>query len=111
MAYNFKRWRKKYWVNHGLAMPENVTCVFRKIKNNRDTHNAGMLETLATKYKIYVAPETKYSYWAAHIVLLHEMAHLYLQYNFKGWASLSHGKLFQAEIDRLYALGVFRKLI
>jgi hypothetical protein len=48
----------------------------------------------------------------AHINLLHEMAHLYVgeSTNWDGRFN-GHGERYQKEIDRLYALGAFRKLI
>jgi hypothetical protein len=48
----------------------------------------------------------------AHINLLHEMAHLYVGESTNWDGSFNgHGERYQKEIDRLYALGAFRKLI
>ena len=113
LAYNFKKYRKKYWIRHNLWIPEHVKCTFRKIKLTEfDAGKARPVATLTEQCNIVITPEMAHIYCAAHTTLLHEMAHLYIRAitNSDG-RFYGHGKMFNAEIDRLYALGAFRQLI
>ena len=113
LAHNFKKYREKYWIRKNLWIPERVKCTFRKIKATE--FNAGKARPvgeLTAACNIVLIPELAHVYCAAHTTLLHEMAHLYIRYATLGDGRFyGHGKMFNAEIDRLYALGAFRQLI
>lgn len=93
-------------------MPEDVTVVFQEIK--RIPSDIGKPRCVATCFgkekKIVIAPEIRHCYFAVHIALLHEMAHMYLEWS-TAFRHRGHGRIFNAEINRLYALGAFRELI
>jgi hypothetical protein len=114
LARNFKRMRRTFYTSKGLYIPADITCMFGKIKKNKC--DIGKCDPIATldieERKIILVPESAYFYLVAHINLLHEMAHLYVgqSTNWDGRYN-GHGKKFNDEIDRLYALGAFRKLI
>lgn len=61
---------------------------------------------------IAVRPHLATCYTAAKVAILHETAHLAIdcQYGF-GSRYQGHGKTFYAEIDRLYQLGAYKKLL
>ena len=103
----------KYWIKHGLYLPEEIKVIFGNFKNR--IFKPGEQKPLAdcAPNIIEISPEMKHLYFAVHITLLHEMAHLYIGFS-KGWGRRYYahgGKVFKDEIDRLYALGAFRKLI
>ena len=116
LAHNFKKLRNRYWIRHNLWIPADITCTFEKIRRTRNEVSKGVRRPLAScdieDRKIRLIPESAYFYMAAHINLLHEMAHLYIG-EATNWDEryFGHGKRFKAEIDRLYALGAFRTLI
>jgi hypothetical protein len=110
LLYNFKKARRIFWLKHGLNMPDNVSVVFRKIPKSNPRHTDGCVQHTRGGYKIIINPLLKFSYVAAHITLFHEMAHLYLMAsNCRG--DHGHGKTFWKEIDRLYSLKLYRKLL
>lgn len=112
LMYNFKKFRRRYWIRSGLWIPEDTICKFTEIETGPQDNFPLLAECIGKFNKILITPELAYIYCAAHTALLHEMAHLYIgtstnwNRNFEG-----HGKTFNAEIDRLYALGAFQKLI
>ena len=113
LQHNYQGYRMKYWIKHGLYLPEKMRVIFGTFKNC--IFRPGQEDPLAicTPNVIEISPEMKHLYFAVHITLLHEMSHLYIGSS-KGWSQKfsAHGsKAFRAEIDRLYALGAFRKLI
>ena len=114
LKYNFRKLRRRYWIRRGLWIPEDTTVVFEKIKKTKgDIGKPALLaEYDANNNIIRIIPFLKYVYVQAHTALLHEMAHLYVgvSTNWDGRKG-KHGKTFNDEIDRLYALGAFRKLI
>ena len=127
LLHNFKKMRRKYWIKRRLWIPEDVAVVFGKIKKtqfdigkppaiatcaNRHVHGASLFAVSDPENKIIITSEIKHSYFAVHISLLHEIAHLYIGTS-TNWDRRKdgHGKTFNKEIDRLYALGAFRKLI
>ena len=108
LAHNFQRNRTRYWIRKGLSLPQ-VAAVFDKITMPRDIGKPAPVATfMPWDMKIVIIPAMRHLYFAVHITLLHEMAHVYLELE-RGY--VGHGKPFQREIDRLYALGAFRKLI
>jgi hypothetical protein len=111
LVYNFKTLRRRYWIKQGLWLPE-VTVRFGKIK--RSLSGVGKPPFIAHfngNDKITLTPELAFIYVAAHTALLHEMAHLYIAVGYRNNRRCGHGETFNKEIDRLYALGAFRKLI
>jgi hypothetical protein len=115
---NFNKMRYRYWTSKGLFIPAGIDVVFRDIKK-RDKYGTRCVGSLTyepspcktwVRPTIGVCPEHKFLYFAAKLTLLHEMAHLYVDYNFDR-RHYGHGKTFYAEIDRLYSLGAFRELI
>ena len=108
LARNFQTLRRRYWIRHGLWMPEDITVTFEKIKKKKRYTGKPALIAEFDGNKIRITPILKHVWVQAHTSLLHEMAHIYRVANFN---DASHGKGFKEEIDRLYALGAFRKLI
>jgi hypothetical protein len=113
LAHNFKKYRKKFWIRKNLWIPDDTVCIFRKIKKTKfEAGEPSAVAMLTHSGKIILSPEIAHCYFAAHISLLHEMAHLYIRVATKNDGRFyGHGKMFKAEIDRLYALGAFRHLI
>ena len=114
LAHNFKKMRRTFYTTKGLWIPADITCTFGKIKRNKsDIGKPAPIASLdIEERRIILVPESAYFYLMAHINLLHEIAHLYVGTS-TNWDQRynGHGKIFEAEIDRLYALGAFRKLI
>jgi hypothetical protein len=112
LQWNYQMYRRKYWAKYHLWIPEEIEVVFGKFKNVVFRARTPKPIAVCLPNRIIIAPSLRSLYFAAHITLLHEMAHLYIGFS-KGWKGRSnnHGKLFQAEIDRLWSLGAFRKLI
>ncbi len=111
---NFRKLRRRYWIRRGLWIPEDTTVVFEKIKKTKgDIGKPALLaEYVPNENRIRVSPLLRHVWVQVHTTLLHEMAHLYIgvSTNWDG-RKAKHGKTFNNEIDRLYALGAFRKLI
>ena len=111
---NFKKWRERYWIRKGLWIPDDITVCFGKIKRLPSDIGkpAPMAECDYENKRITILQDFKHCWCIVHISLLHEMAHLYIDVLTKGdRRHYGHGKTFNNEIDRLYALGAFRKLI
>ena len=109
---NFKMQRDKYWIKQGLWIPSDLIVVFEKIKRTEaDIGKPRLVASYDGVKTIRIMPEMAYVYVAVHTALLHEMAHVYVAYRYRDCRRSGHGKTFHAEIDRLYALGAFRKLI
>ena len=114
LMHNFHKLRRRYWIRCGLWIPDDITVCFGKIKRlPSDIGNPRLMATFDhDANKITIAPDFKHCWCVVHISLLHEMAHLYIYGLTKGdQRYIGHGKTFDAEIDRLYSLGAFRKLI
>jgi len=112
LAHNFLKMRRRYWINKGLYIPADVIVRFEKI--SRTKLDRGKPPFLGESYPglIRISPILKHVWVQVHTTLLHEMAHLYVGELTK-WDGryYGHGKMFNKEIDRLYALGAFRGLI
>jgi len=108
LARNFKTLRRRYWIKHRLWIPEDVTVVFEKIKKTKLDIGKPPLIGQCDMRKIRISPILRHVWVQVHTTLLHEMAHLYRGINFNDFR---HSQGFRKEIDRLYALGAFRRLI
>ena len=112
LAANFKKMRRRYWTSKGLWIPDNVTVRFERIKRRPFDIGKPPLLAECDFPIIRISPILKHVWVQVHATLLHEMAHLYIGVSTR-WDQRynGHGKTFDKEIDRLYALGAFRKLI
>jgi hypothetical protein len=111
---NFKTLRRRYWIRHGLWIPDDVIVKFERIKRRKcDIGKPALLgECDPDSNVIRIIPILRYVWVQAHTTLLHEMAHLSVRVLKRGDGRFrGHGESFNNEIDRLYALGAFRKLI
>jgi hypothetical protein len=114
LAHNFIKFRRRYWIRHGLWIPkkEHISVTFEKIKKRPEDIGKPALLGECDGYTLRISPLLKHVWVQAHTTLLHEMAHLYIGVStnwdcrFRG-----HGEKFKKEIDRLYSLGAFRQLI
>ena len=112
LARNFLILRRRYWSRHRLWIPKGEIVRFEKIKRTKRDIGKPSLLGECDGGIIRINPLLKHVWVQVHTTLLHEMAHLYVGCATK-WDQRhnNHGKKFQEEIDRLYALGAFRKLI
>lgn len=115
LAFNFKAFRRRYYTRHGLEMPADVTLSFHPIEEWRvGKEGAGLPEACLRDeeghFTIHLQPYLAVVYSSAKIAILHEMAHIRAKV-ITGNRRTHHGPLFQAEIDRLYRLGAYRKLL
>ena len=112
LRHNFKKLRQRYWIRHGLWIPEGIAVRFEKIKKRQSDIGKPPKLAECDVDIIRINPILKHVWVQAHTTLLHEMAHLYIGFS-TNWSQRykGHGKTFDKEIDRLYALGAFRKFI
>jgi hypothetical protein len=112
LAANFKKMRRRYWISKGLWIPDNVIVRFERIKRRPFDIGKPPLLAECDFPIIRISPILRHVWVQVHTTLLHEMAHLYIGVS-TNWDQRynGHGKTFDKEIDRLYALGAFRKLI
>ena len=95
-----------------MWIPDNVIVRFERIKRRPFDIGKPPLLAECDFPIIRISPILKHVWVQVHTTLLHEMAHLYIGVSTR-WDQRynGHGKTFDKEIDRLYALGAFRKLI
>lgn len=112
LSSNFKKNRRRYWIRRGLWIPEDVIVRFERIKRTPSDIGKPPLLAECDFPIIRISPILRHVWVQVHTTLLHEMAHLYIGVS-TNWSQRykGHGKTFDKEIDRLYALGAFRKLI
>jgi chitinase len=112
LACNYKKMRRRFWTRHGLWIPPGEVVKFEKIRRTKQDIGKPPLLGECDGGIIRINPILKHVWVQAHTTLLHEMAHLYVgcSTNWDGRFN-GHGERFNKEIDRLYALGAFRKLI
>jgi hypothetical protein len=112
LAHNYKTMRRRFWIRHGLWIPEDVIVKFEKIRKRKEDIGKPDLLGECDYGIIRINPILRHVWVQVHTTLLHEMAHLYVRVltNDDG-RQRGHGERFNKEIDRLYALGAFRKLI
>lgn len=97
-----KRWFNKFNSEYfGSELPEN-TLVWWEPCHGYLGHCSPLDDD---DWMIRLDPTLRFSHRLWKPTLLHEMAHLSLR------PYTQHGKRFLAEIDRLYSLGAFRKLL
>jgi hypothetical protein len=109
---NFKILRHRYWIRHNLYIPLDIIVRFEKIKKLKQDIGKPPLLGECDGNIIRISPLLKHVWVQAHTTLLHEMAHLRVNVS-TNWDGRfrGHGERFNKEIDRLYALGAFRRLI
>lgn len=116
LAWGYRSRRRRYYTKFGLEMPADVTVRFEDFPDSRTIPGLeGLAEAqmlvIGGHFSIIVKPYLAVVYSAAKIALLHEMAHIRVTLMTNHDRRLRHGKLFQAEIDRLYRLGAYRTLL
>jgi hypothetical protein len=112
LKWNYKKYRRKYWIRESLWIPEDIPVVFGKLSRMKLTKEfAGYIAQSNDKI-IRLDPILKHVWPQAMSCLLHEMGHLYVGVS-TNWdlRKCQHGKTFQKEMDRLYNLRAFRDLI
>lgn len=117
LLWTFKKYRRIYYVKYGLPMPADVEVSFCDFADWRPVVDEDAIpEACATsadgQYQINIKPYLAHLYSATKAALLHEMAHISidLRPNFDR-RRRGHGKTFDDEIDRLYSLGAYRKIL
>lgn len=93
----FHRFNRLYF---GGRLPENTILFFEACEGH-----LGLCEPLDDEeWLIRIDPALRFSDRLWKVTLLHELAHLHT-------GITNHGRKFLAEIDRLYSIGAFRKLL
>lgn len=118
LSRRYKQFRRQYYIMHGLQMPANCVLRFAPIddpeweKYPNHPLEAEWCTEDGQEFFITLQPYVANHYCAAKVALLHEMAHIHVYFNTLGDRRFrKHGPTFQAEIDRLYRLGAYRKLL
>jgi hypothetical protein len=112
LKWNYEKYRRKYWIREGLLFPEDITVIFGKMHKGKSRKEDFCAIAQSNDKIIILDPILKHVWDKAVLCLLHEMAHIYTGSS-TNWdlRKRGHGKTFQNEINRLYALGAFRELI
>ena len=102
----FHKYNAKYFAG---ALPADTKVYWEPMTNTDDAAvTCPVYEVALGKFEIKIDPAIMGIKFAWKQVLLHEMAHVKL---WRTNPKHQHGKVFKAELDRLYSLGVYYPLL